>query len=457
MMERVKNLIIGFGKAGKTLAQDLSARGESTVLVEKDPKMYGGTCINVACIPSKKLAVLAEKKPIEANNAAYYTEAIQKKKELISQLNEANYNMVNDKNYSTVIDGEASFITDKQVQVKFSNGDEVVYEAERIFINTGSRPDIPQIDGLEIDGENIHTSETLMDDEEFPERLTIIGDGNIGLEFASIYTQFGSKVTVISNGPEAEFLKREDRDVAETVLMALKDLDVTFLFEAETTKVAENNEEYSLIYEMNGVKSQIQTDKILVAVGRSPNIERLNLEAAGVYVAEDESIQINKRLQTNIDHIFALGDVNGGPQHTYLSLDDYRIVISHLFGDGSYNLSERENVPTATFIYPPLSTVGLTVSEAREFGYDVKVAKIPVADIPKAKIYDHKVGLYKAVVDANNGQILGTVLFGEDSHEIINLVSTAMKGKLTYKDLANQIFTHPAMAEGLNDLYGSFV
>jgi pyruvate/2-oxoglutarate dehydrogenase complex dihydrolipoamide dehydrogenase (E3) component len=454
-MEKIKNIVIGFGKAGKTLAQDLGNRGETTIVIEKDPKMYGGTCINVACIPSKKLATLAKRKPENVMDADYYTKAIQEKKALIDQLNEANYENVDGTENVKVIDGEASFVNDHQVEIALHDGDVVTYEAERIFINTGSRPNIPAIPGLEIDGENIHTSETLMDDEEFPERLAIIGDGYVGLEFASIYAQFGSKVTLLSHSPREEFLKAEDRDVAQAVLEALENMGITFLFDAETTQIDKEDEAIVLTYEQKATKETLQTDKILVAVGRHPNVQGLNLEAADVILAEDESIQINKRLQTNKKHIYALGDVNGGPQHTYLSLDDYRIVISQLFGDGSYDLAERKYIPAATFIHPPLSSVGLTEKEARAHGYEIKVASLPAASIPRAKILDHKVGLYKAVIDADTDQILGTVLFAEESSEVINLIATAMKGKLTYQTLANQVFTHPAMAEGLNDLYGN--
>ena len=454
-MSRVKNVIIGFGKAGKTLAADLGNRGETTVLIEKDPKMYGGTCINVACIPSKKLADLAKKKPDNVDNAEYYTKSIQEKKELIANLNEANYLNVQETENVEVIDGEASFINQNEIHVKLNNGEEVTYEAERIFVNTGSTPNIPPIDGLEVDGEMIHTSETLMDDEEFPEKLTIIGDGFIGLEFASIYRQFGSKVQVISNNDREEFIKAIDYDVAKVVLEALENMGIEFTFNANTTKITNDMDSLTLTYDQESRTEEIQTNKVLVAVGRRPNVEGLNLEAANVSLNEDGSIQVNKHLETTTRNIYAMGDVKGGAQHTYISLDDYRIVMSDLFDDGSYNLSERNNVPTATFINPPLSTVGLSEELARGNGYDLKVATLPVASIPKAKLLGNTTGVYKAVIDVNTDLILGTVLFGEESHEVINIISTAMKAELPYTVLANQVFTHPTMAEALNDLYGN--
>jgi pyruvate/2-oxoglutarate dehydrogenase complex dihydrolipoamide dehydrogenase (E3) component len=454
-MEEVKNIVIGFGKAGKTLAQDLGSRGESTILVEKDPKMYGGTCINVACIPSKKLATLAKQKPENANNTDYYTNAIQEKKSLIEKLNASNYDNVNDNENTEVIDGEASFLSENQIQITQDTGKKLEYQADRIFINTGSRPNMPPVDGLEINGQTIHTSETLMDDEEFPEKLTIIGDGNIGLEFASIYTQFGSEVTVISENSRAEFLAAQDEDVAKTVLQALEDMGIEFIFDANTTSVKTENDQVTLTYEQGAATETLATDKVLVAIGRHPNIDSLNLDAAGIELSEDGSIEVNKHLQTNLEHIYAMGDVKGGLEHTYISLDDYRIVLSHLFEGGTYSLDDRKYVPFATFINPTLSSAGLTEKKAKEEGYNTKVASLPASSIPRAKVHGNQVGMYKAVVDADTEQILGTVLFGETSEEVINIVTTAMKARLSYKDLASHVFTHPAMAEALNDLYGA--
>lgn len=454
-MRQVKNIIIGFGKAGKTLATDLGNRGEETLLIEKDPKMYGGTCINIACLPSKKLAESAKNKPKNIDNATYYTQAIKEKKELIKQLNQKNYENVQNTENVEVLDGEAYFVGENEVRVSFNEGSEETFKAERIFINTGSIPNIPPIKNLRIDGNRIHTSRTLMDDETFPEKLVIIGDGNIGLEFASIYTQFGSEVTVISNNTEENFLSEFDREIAEQVLERLKEMGITFKFQANTTELDVSNVDtvevrYAHFGEMNFVKA----DKVLIATGRRPNIDQLNLDGAGVRLTESGSIQVNKRLQTNKTHIYALGDVNGGPQQTYLSLDDYRIVKSHLFGDGSYDLSHRDFVPATIFINPPLSTVGISEKVARDGGFNIKVASLPVSAIPKAKILANDTGIYKAVINADTGHILGAALFGEESQEVINIITTAILGKLNYKQLANQIYTHPTMAEALNDLFG---
>lgn len=453
-MEKVNNIIIGFGKAGKTLATDLGKRGESTILIEKDPKMYGGTCINVACIPSKKLADLAKKKSAGADDAEYYKKSIQAKKDLISKLNDANYSKVQNTENVEVIDGTASFISESEISVQLNSGGEIHYQADRIFINTGSRPVPPSIDGLEIDGKRIHNSETLMDDEELPKELTIIGDGFIGIEFASILSQFGSKVRVISNRPREEFMKVADNEVAKTVLEALEEMGIEFSFETETTKVSKNNSKVILTYEKENQTGEFISDKLLVATGRKPNVEQLNLDAANIILNENGSIQVNKHLETSTENIYAMGDIKGGPQHTYVSLDDHRIIVSYLFDEGSYNLSSRSNLPHAIFTNPPIAYTGLSEELARANGYNVKVATLPVESIPKAKLLNSTTGVYKAIIDADTDLILGTFLFGEESHEVINIIITAMNADLPYTNLANQIYTHPTMAEALNDLYG---
>ena len=453
-MNTVKNIIIGFGKAGKTLAQDLGNRGESTILIEKDPQMYGGACIAVACIPSKKLATLASKKRDTDDPAIYYKESIQEKKHLINQLTQANYEKVQGTENVEVIDGEASFESETVVKISKNDGSEEFYEAERIFINTGSTPNIPPIKGIKIDSKRVHTSKTIMDDEEFPERLIIIGDGPISLEFASIYSQFGSKVTVLSRKDSSEFVNQLAEEDSMFLLGALQNMGIDFIFNADVTEIdTSQTNELGLHYEVEDTMHEIKTDKVLVATGRRPNVEQLNLDDAGVILAENGSIQINKRLQTNKEHIYALGDVNGGAQQTFLSLDDYRIVRSQLYGDGSYDLSKRAFIPMTIFTNPPLSTIGLSEEAAKESGFNTKVAKISVESIPKSKILDKTVGFYKVIVDAETNQILGAVLFGEESHEVINIIATAMIGRLPYQILRDQVYTHPTMAEALNNLF----
>lgn len=451
MDKRVDNIIIGFGKAGKTLANYLASKGEKTILIEKSPKMYGGTCINVGCIPSKFLATRADRRPFSnINNRDYYKKSVEDKKGLIAKLNKVNYYKVANNENVEVIDGLGSFVDEHTINIKTDKGDYQVY-GERIFINTGARPFVPKVEGLEIK-KRIYSSETLMDLEEFPETLAILGSGFIGLEFAATYAKFGTKVTIIDMG--VKILPREDEDVAQEVFESYKSLGVDFIFNAALEKVDQDEETVKIKYSVNGQKQELTTEVLLVATGRRANTEELNLEKAGVKVSERGFIEVNKHLQTNKDHIFAMGDINGGPQFTYVSLDDYRIVKNYLDGKCEYTRDDRQPIAFSAFLHPTFSKVGLSENDAIKAGYKVKVAKMPVTAIPKAKILGNQTGIYKAVVDADTDQILGVVLFGEESHEVINIVVLAMIMKQPYTVLANQIFTHPTMAEALNDLFG---
>ena len=450
MNKRVDNIIIGFGKAGKTLANYLGNKGEKTILVEKSSLMYGGTCINVGCIPSKFLATSADRRSFSGiSDEEYYKNSVVNKKALVAKLNKANYDKVAGINNVEVIDGCASFKDEHTILIKTAREEYEVY-AERIFINTGSTPFIPDIEGLKIEN-RIHTSESLMNLEEFPHTLTIFGSGFIGLEFAASYAKFGTKVTIIDKADK--LLPREDDDVANEVFESYKALGVNFIFNAGIDHVEQDENKVTISYTVNGEKSQIYSDALLVATGRKANIKDLNLANAGVEISERGFINVNKHLQTNKPHIFAMGDVNGGPQFTYVSLDDNRIVKSYLEDNGSYSKDDRQPIAFSAFLHPTFSKVGLSEKDAFEKGYKIKVATLPVTAIPKAKILGNQTGIYKAVVDADTNQILGVVLFGEDSHEVINIVVLAIIMKQPYTMLANQIFTHPTMAEALNDLF----
>ena len=288
--------------------------------------------------------------------------------------------------------------------------------------------------------------------EEFPRSLAISGSGFIGLEFAASYAKFGTKVTIIDRG--SKILPREDDDVANAVFEAYKGLGIEFIFDANIEKVEQNESEVKISYSSKGEARELSAEAFLVATGRKANVEGLNLEAAGIETSERGFINVNEHLQTNKPHIFAMGDINGGPQFTYVSLDDFRIVKSFLESNGSYTRENRQPIAFSAFLHPTFSKVGLGENEAIKAGYKIKVASLPVSAIPKAKILGDQTGIYKAIVDADTDKILGVVLYGEESHEVINTVVSTMLANQPYTVLANQIFTHPTMAEALNDLFG---
>ena len=449
-MENIKNLIIGFGKAGKTLAGFLGSRGESVILVEKDKKMYGGTCINVGCIPSKFLSNKATlRKVSNLDNETYYKDAVTAKKELIAKLNKANYDKVAGVSNVKIIDGTASFINANVVEVK-TDSEVVQIQAERIFINTGLVPVVPKIEGLNL-SERIHTSETIMDMETFPESLAIVGSGYIGLEFTSTYSLFGSRVTVFGDNPK--FLPRDDEDIAGLVKAELETQGAVFKLGVKVKKFVEEADGVNLYFENAEGKEEVQKfSAVLVATGRRPDTAELALDKAGVSLGEHGEIKVNDRLCTNVPNIYALGDVHGGLQFTYLSLDDFRIIKSVLFNEGKYNLNERKHIPFNVFVIPSLAKVGMNEMEAKAAGVSYKLAKLPVMAIPKAKILGNQSGLFKVLIDEYTGKILGANLFGVEAHEIINLFTLAMNEGISYESLRDQIYTHPTMAESFNDL-----
>lgn len=442
-METIKNIIIGFGKGGKTLAKFLAQKGEEVLVIEKSNKMYGGTCINIACLPSKRLI-------IEAANGVSYVDAVNGKNEMTAQLREKNYHMLADEKTVTVLDGEAHFIADHEIEVKLSNGKKVQYKGDRIFINTGAVPVMLPIPGLK-ESKYILDSTQAMDEKKMPKNLTIIGAGYIGLEFASMFAKYGSKVTVLDHNKE--FLAREDEDISNAVRKDMEDAGIKFELGVDIEKITDEITDAKITYQINGKRKTINADRILVATGRKPNTENLGLENTAIETTDRGAIKVDDFLRTTVDNVWAIGDVKGGLQFTYISLDDFRIIKDQLFGTGASMVSDRKVVPYTVFISPALSQVGLNEKQANKLGKEYKLFKLPVTAIPKAKVAKDNRGLFKALVDPETEKILGATLYGIESYELINMISLAMKAHLSYTVLRDQIYTHPTMSEAFNDLF----
>ena len=442
-MQTIKNIIIGFGKGGKTLAKFLAQKGEEVLVIEKSNKMYGGTCINIACLPSKRLI-------IEAANGVSYVDAVNGKNEMTAQLRDKNYHMLADEKSVTVLDGEAHFIADHEVEVILPNGEKAKYRGERIFINTGAVPVMLPIPGLK-ESKYVLNSTQAMDEKKMPENLTIIGAGYIGLEFASMFAKYGSKVTVLDHSKE--FLSREDEDISQLVKKDLEDVGVHFELGVDIEEISDGENEAKVRYQVDGQEKEISADRILVATGRKPNIENLGLENTAIEVTDRGAIKVDDFLRTTVDNVWAIGDVKGGLQFTYISLDDFRIIKDQLFGTGARMISDRKVVPYSVFISPALSQVGLKEKQAQKQDKKYKLFKLPVAAIPKAKVAKDSRGLFKALVDPETEEILGATLYGIESYELINMISLAMKAHLSYTVLRDQIYTHPTMSEAFNDLF----
>ena len=441
-MQEFKNIVIGFGKGGKTLAKNLAAKGESVLVVEKSKKMYGGTCINIACLPSKNLI-------INAQRGIKFEDAVKQKNEMTTALRNKNYHMVADEETATVLDGTAKFVGNHTIEIVLDSGEKTKIKGERIFINTGATPIIPQVKGLK-ESKYILDSTAAMDQNSLPNELVILGAGYIGMEFASMFARYGAKVTVLDTNEK--FLKREDDDISEMLFNDLSQDGIEFNLGAKVVEVKDLSDKVEIIYEINGKKQTVKADKLLVATGRKPVTEGLGLENTDIELDERGAIKVDDYLRTTAENVWAIGDVKGGPQFTYISLDDFRIIFDQLYGKGKRKVSDRNLVPYSVFITPALSRVGLNEVEAKNKEIEYKLFKLAATSIPKAKVIGNTRGMYKILVDPDTEEILGATIYGEESYEVINLIALAMKAKLPYTMLRDQIYTHPTMSEALNDV-----
>lgn len=455
-MKQYDAIIIGFGKAGKTLAAELSNRGWQVAIVERSDMMYGGSCPNIACIPTKTLIHEAEISsllyhedfPKQAN---MYKQAVSRKNRLTSFLRGNNYERLNKRPNVTIYTGSASFISPGAVKVTLPDGD-IELQGKEIFINTGSTPIVPAIDGIQ-QSQHVYTSATLLDMNVLPKHLIIVGGGYIGLEFASMYAGFGSKVTILESGNR--FMPRNDQDIAKSVREVMEKKGIEIHLNARAQSIHDTNDGATLTYSdvSDGTPYFVDGDAILIATGRKPMIEGLNLQAAGIEVDAHGAIVVNDQLRTTVPHVWAMGDVKGGPQFTYLSLDDFRIIRDQLFGDKKRDIGDRDPVQYAVFIDPPLAHIGITEEEALKKGYSFKVSRLPATSVVRSRTLQQTDGMLKAIINNHNGKIMGCTLFCADASEIINIVAMAMKTGQDATFLRDFIFTHPSMSEGLNQLF----
>ncbi|AXQ78752.1 FAD-containing oxidoreductase [Streptococcus chenjunshii] len=430
-------LVIGFGKAGKTLAAKMSSLGKKVALVEKDREMYGGTCINVACIPTKTLIQAAEKN-------LSFSQAMHLKDTVTARLRQKNEQTLTGSGVD-LYHAAARFVSDKVVEIAAGTEKERL-TAESIVINTGSVTNVLPIPGL-LDSRYVYDSTGIQFLSEQPKRLGIIGGGNIGLEFASLYAKLGSQVTVFEYSPQ--LLSRFDKEVADLAQTYLEEDGVHFVLSATVESVANKGQGVTV----TAASKDYAFDALLYATGRKPAVAELGLENTGIKLTDRGAVQVDEFCETTVKDVYAVGDVNGGLQFTYTSLDDFRVVFGKLTGSSSYNLKERRNVPSSIFIQPPLSQVGLTEKEAQAAHVTYKSQKLPVASMPRGHVNNDLRGLYKVLIDPESKEILGATLFGAASQENINLIKMAMDNNIPYTYIKNQIFTHPSMAENLNDLF----
>lgn len=449
-------LVIGFGKGGKTAAHVLADAGRRVVLVERDENMYGGTCPNVGCVPTKMLLHYSTSRRLEDEAQEFFAQSVAGVRELTTLFRAGNLEGLNGKPSAMVVTGTARFIDSNTVQVGEGN-DALTVTAPTILINTGSEPVLPDIPGVPKSRFRVSSTDLIQQDR-LPKRLAIVGGGYLGLEFAGIYRKFGADVTVLESSDR--LLRREDDDIADAVSDLLTGDGVSLITGASVTAVTDGTDAATVTYVKDGASVGLEVDAFLVAVGRRAAIGELNLAAAGVETTERGAIRVDDVLRTSQSHIYALGDVNGGPQFTYVSLDDSRIVLDQLLGEGKRRVSDRVAVPQTLFLNPPLATVGITEADARRQGLNIKVARENVADIiamPRAYTVEETRGLMKFIVDASTDQILGAALLSIDAQEIINLVAIAMRHGISATELRDSIYTHPSSTEALNEVFDHIV
>ncbi|MGL5681859.1 MAG: FAD-dependent oxidoreductase [Marinifilaceae bacterium] len=453
-MKKYDAIIIGYGKGGRALAASLALKGQSVAIIERSDKMYGGTSINTGCIPSKTLIHLAQDSR-KRNESSFrekrkcYKRAIDRKDEIVSLLRERSFNKLNNMDSVRVYTGVASFINDKMVEITFPTGAKDSIESNLIFIDTGAENVIPDIPGAKLD--KVYTYETMMELRDLPEELVIIGGSYLGLEFASMYMSFGSAVTVLDSN--AVFLPGEDRDIADAVLQVMEGRGINFKFGVTINSIEEKRSGLEVHFQDKDKAVCLGTEAVLLATGRKPCTKDLNLPNAGIDVDLNGAIKVDSQLRTSMPHIFAMGDVKGGPQYTNISMDDHRIISNALHHGTQRVTSDRLPISYSIFIDPPLSRIGISEEDAQKQALDVSVKKILVSLVACAHTMDEPVGIMKSIVDNQTGLVLGCTLFCPNSREMINTVALAMKAGVKASVLRNLIYIYPSMSEVFNDLF----
>jgi pyruvate/2-oxoglutarate dehydrogenase complex dihydrolipoamide dehydrogenase (E3) component len=457
--ERYDAIIVGAGQAGTPLATTLANAGWKVALIEREH--VGGSCVNEGCTPTKTMVASARVAYLVRRAADYgiqtgpvsveMAKVRQRKRDIVNSFRSGSQGRVEAAEGADLLMGEAHFVGPKAVEVRLNTGGIRRLTADKIFINTGAQPRIPSLAGLE--GVPYLNSTTIMELGEVPDHLLIIGGGYVGLEFGQMFRRFGSQVTVLQRG--GQLLSREDPDVAQEVAEILREDGIQILLETEPVHAElEEGGQIRLSLDTADGEGSVTGSHLLIAAGRVPSTSGLGLEAADVETDRRGHIKVNDRLETNVDGIFALGDVKGGPAFTHISYDDYRIIRTNLLEGGEASTADRM-VPYTVFIDPQLGRVGLTEQRARDEGRNIRVAKMPMSYVARALEVDETRGLMKAIVDADTDQILGVAILGIEGGEIMTIVQVAMMGGLPYTALRDGVFTHPTLSESLNSLFSS--
>jgi pyruvate/2-oxoglutarate dehydrogenase complex dihydrolipoamide dehydrogenase (E3) component len=451
-------IVIGAGQAAKPLAIALGQAGRKTAVIER--KHVGGSCINFGCTPTKAMAASARVAYLarRADDYGVRTGAVevdlasvlQRKNAIVEQFREGVRKALEDADNVELIFGHAAFEGAHTLAVRLNTGGTRRLAADRIFINSGTRAAIPPIPGLDqvpyLDASSILELGTL------PSHLLILGGSYIGLEFGQMFRRFGSRVSIVQRG--RQLMGREDPDVAEAVREILVEDGIDVYLNADVLDVRQSHGDVVLNLELPGGLVRLQGSHLLLATGRTPNSDDLDLAAAGVAMDDAGYVRVNARLETNVPGIYAMGDVKGGPAFTHIAYDDYRVLAANLLGQGNATVSGRA-VPYTVFIDPQLGRIGLTEREAKESGRRILLARLPMNRVARALEAGETRGFMKAVVDAETGRILGCAVLGLEGGELMAMLQLAMMGEIPYPRLRDAVFAHPTLAESLNTFFAT--
>lgn len=456
MAEHYDAVVIGAGQGGVPLSTALAGEGRRTALIEREH--LGGTCVNEGCTPTKTMVASARVAYLDRRSEDYGVQngpvsvdmkrVRQRKRDIVDQFRGGEEKLIGNTENLDWLDGEARFTGPKALEVRLNGGGTVELTADNFFINTGARPASPPIEGL--DEVPFLDSTSIMELDEVPEHLLVLGGGYVGLEFAQMFRRFGSEVTIVQRGKQ--LLAREDEDVADAVADILREDGVEVMLETGAQRAEQSSGKVRLTVRTQDGERELEGSHLLVAIGRAPNTDMLDLEAAGVATDERGFIEVNERLETSAESVWALGDVKGGPAFTHISSDDFRIVRDNVLEGGNRSTADRI-VPYTVFIDPQLGRVGMSETDAREQGRHYRVAKMPMSSVARALETDESRGFMKAIVDADTEQILGCAVLGIEGGEIASMIQIAMMGNLPYTALLDGVFSHPTLAESLNNLF----
>jgi pyruvate/2-oxoglutarate dehydrogenase complex dihydrolipoamide dehydrogenase (E3) component len=445
-MSKYDAIVIGSGQAGNPLSQKLADRGWAVALVEQGP--LGGTCVNTGCTPTKTMIACAQVAHYARNAGTWGVRTgavsvdlpriVGRKDQVVHQWRSGVERKVQERPNLHLYHGHARFVGPHRLRV----GDQEL-EGERIFINTGTRTDIPRLEGL--DAIDYLTNASIMQLSEVPEHLLVLGGGYIGLEFGQMFRRFGSQVTVIHRSEHV--LPREDVDVTQGLQEALEAEGIRFVLNARTTRAEKQDGRVVLTLEGGAGSETVRGSHLLVATGRRPNTDDLGLENVGVRLTSQGFIQVNPRLETDAPGVWALGDVKGGPAFTHISYNDFQIVYANLI-EGKQLTTENRLVPYAVFTDPQLGRVGMTEREARATGRRLKVGKVPMSWVARAIERGETAGLMKLVVDAETDRILGATVLATEGGELVQTLGAVMLAGAPYTLLKGAIYIHPTLAEG---------